>query len=80
MVHYKDGKRDVFWTSWVNGQKRVESNWKNGWKMTVVVWKPNGEKCPVTNFVNGNGVVVVYNEDGTERVRLTYKDGKRVKD
>ena len=48
--------------------------------MTAVVWKPNGKKCPDTNVVDGNGVVVVYNEDGTERVRLTYKDGKRVKD
>ena len=77
----KDGKYDGPSTWWYgNGRKSGETTYKDGKKMTVVVWKPNGEKCPVTNFVNGNGVVVVYNEDGTERVRLTYKDGERVKD
>ena len=61
-----------------NGQKRGEQNWKDGKLMSVVVWKPNGEKCPVTNVKDGNGVVVVYNDDGTELGRGTYKDGKRV--
>ena len=77
----KDGKYDGPSTWWYgNGLKSGETTYKNGKKMTVAVWKPNGEKCPVTNFADGNGIVVVYNEDGTERVRLTYKDGKRVKD
>ena len=40
------------------------------------VWEPNGEKCPVTNVKDGNGGLVLYNEDGTEYRRLTYKDGK----
>jgi general secretion pathway protein G len=44
--------------------------------MSAVAWKPNGEKCPVTNVVDGSGVVVRYNEDGTENRRETYKDGK----
>ncbi|MDA0724394.1 MAG: hypothetical protein O3B25_09025 [Verrucomicrobia bacterium] len=35
--------------------------------MTSVVWKPNGEKCPHTNVVNGNGVRVWYRDDGGER-------------
>jgi len=48
--------------------------------MTQTRWKPNGEKCPVTNVVNGNGVVVVYEEDGTERVRLNFKNGEPVFD
>jgi antitoxin component YwqK of YwqJK toxin-antitoxin module len=48
--------------------------------VTAVTWKPNGEKCPVTNVVNGNGVVVQYNDDGTEDYHWTYKDGKRVFD
>ena len=46
--------------------------------MTIVVWKPNGEKCPHTNVVNGNGVMVAYRDDGTEDYRWTYKDGYRV--
>jgi antitoxin component YwqK of YwqJK toxin-antitoxin module len=48
--------------------------------VTDVTRKPNGEKCPVTNLKDGNGVVVFYNEDGTEDFRFTYKDGERVRD
>ena len=48
--------------------------------MTEVAWKPNGEKCTVTNVKEGNGVVVEYKEDGTEEYRFTYKDGERVRD
>jgi hypothetical protein len=32
----------------------------------------------VTNVVNGNGVWVWYNDDGTESFRTTYKDGVKV--
>ena len=63
-----------------NGQKRGEQNWKDGKLMSVVVWKPNGEKCPVTNAKDGNGVAVFYRANGTEDFRVTYKDGKPVFD
>lgn len=43
--------------------------------MTAVVWKPNGEKCPDTNVVNGNGVVVEYYDDGAEYGRRAYTEG-----
>ena len=77
----KDGKYDGPSTWWYgNGLKSGETTYKNGRKMNVAVWKPNGEKCPVTNFADGNGVVVLYREDGTERRRITYKDGKIVFD
>ena len=46
--------------------------------MTIVVWKPNGEKCPITNVNNGNGVSVWYYENGKKRVEGNYKDGKTV--
>ena len=39
---------------------------------TAIGWKPNGEKCPVTNAVDGNGVMVFYNEHGTEDSRHTF--------
>tara|TARA_B100000902_G_scaffold190047_1_gene181730 strand:- start:541 stop:1146 length:606 start_codon:yes stop_codon:yes gene_type:complete len=78
--NYKDGKRDGLYTVWrENGQKGIEGNWKDGKPLSAVVWKPNGEKCPVTDLKGGNGVVVLYNEDGTEGSRTTYKDGVRVK-
>ena len=53
-----------------------EGNYKDGKVMTIVSWKPNGEKCPVTNVVNGNGVWVAYWENGKELARLTYRDGE----
>ena len=56
---YKDGKLDGPATGWYsNGQKKEEYIYKDGKIWTAVGWKPNGEKCPVTNVVNGNGVSV----------------------
>ena len=38
-------------------------------------WKPNGEKCPVTNIDEyGNGVVVWY-LTGVGGIHFDYKDG-----
>ena len=78
-----DGKKDGLWTEWYeNGQKEEEGTYKDGKLMSAVKWKPNGEKCPVTNVVDGTGVEVYYNDDGTEIFwfRATYKDGKKVRD
>ena len=77
---YKNGKMDGLYTLWYeNGQKAGEGNYKDGKLMSAVDWKLNGEKCPVTNVKDGNGVDVYYNRDGTEEYRFTYKDGERVK-
>ena len=81
LIQYKDGKMDGPSMQWhSNGQKSSELIRKDDKLITAVVWKPNGGKCPVTNVVDGNGVVVVYNEDGTEDRRTTYKDGEIVRD
>ena len=79
---YKDGKWDGLVTEWYeNGQKRSEANWKDGKLWTVVVWKPNGEKCPVTKIdKDGNGVEVYYNLDGKESSRYTWRNGEMVSD
>ena len=71
---YKDGQPDGLFVEWYpNGQKKGEGTYKDGQPVTAaLVWKPNGEKCPATNLVNGNGVVVVYNDDGTEDFRITF--------
>ena len=63
-----------------NGQKQSKRDYKDGKLVTSVAWKPNGEKCPVTNVKDGDGVGVRYNEDGTEKARYTYKDGELVED
>jgi len=55
-------------------------NFKVGKLMSAKAWKPNGEKCPLTNVKDGNGVWVSYYDDGTEDIRWNYKDGKRVRD
>ena len=74
---YKDAKLDGPAGTWYStGQKASEQNWKDGKLVTAVAWKPNGEKCPETNVVNGNGVWVAYWENGRELARLTYKDGE----
>ena len=53
---------------------------KGGKCRQASAWKPNGEKCPVTNILNGNGVIVWYEEDGAVSHRQTYKAGKIVRD
>ena len=79
--NWKDGKLDGLATDWYeNGQKAFELTYKDGKLMSAVAWKPNGEKCPETNVKDGNGVWVLYNEDGTEWKRDTYKDGEIVED
>jgi antitoxin component YwqK of YwqJK toxin-antitoxin module len=70
---WKDGKReDGLVTAWYkNGQKKSEGKFKDGKLISGAVWKPNGEKCPDTNIVNGKGVRVNYNDDGTEQFRIS---------
>ncbi|MEE3055454.1 MAG: toxin-antitoxin system YwqK family antitoxin, partial [Planctomycetota bacterium] len=74
---YKDGKRDGPTTGWYeNGQKGAEATHKDGNPVTAIVWKPNGEKCPNTNLMNGNGIVCIYHENGQKRGEGTFNDGK----
>jgi antitoxin component YwqK of YwqJK toxin-antitoxin module len=68
----------IYWYS--SGQKEKEVIYKKGKPMSVVVWKPNGDKCPETNVKDGNGELVRYSVSGTEINRETYKDGKQVFD
>ena len=75
----EDTKNGIQTEYWENGQQDSEGNYKGGKLMTVVVWKPNGEKCPVTKLIDGNGVALWYKKDGTEELRQTYKDGVEVR-
>ena len=79
LIQVRDGKRDGLGTRWYgNGRKRWEQTYKENKLITAVVWKPNGEKCPHINVVNGNGVVVTYRNDGAELYRKTFKESKVV--
>ena len=64
--------------SWYNnGRQATQKKYKNsnGHVLSADVWKPNGEACSVSNLNEGNGIIVYYNEDGTEGGRKTYKKG-----
>ena len=75
MAFINDGQ-NLNW--YENGQMHTEVNYKSGKLTSAFVWKPNGEKCPVSNLKDGDGIMISYNEDGTERSRTTFKDGERV--
>ena len=76
-MNFKDGTKEGLAILYdENGQKRFEENYKDGKLMSAEAWKPNGEKCPLTNIKEGNGVMVHYSEDGTQMHRMTYKDGE----
>jgi hypothetical protein len=60
--------------------KMWEGTFDGGKLMQAVAWKPDGEKCPISDIKDGNGVLVAYNSDGKEHSRTAFKDGKEVKD
>ena len=77
----KNGKPDGVVTIWYeNGQKMEERKYAKGKVLSAVVWKQNGEVCPVTNLKDGNGVIVDYRMDITRGYPVTYKDGEIVRD
>ena len=83
-ANFQDSTPIGLQTVWyANGQKHSEISHKLQGRRIILwnafVWKPNGDKCPLTNLVNGNGVVVEYKEDGTEKRRVTYNDGEMVR-
>ena len=55
---------------------RLSTSYKKGKVHSIERWKPNGEKCPHSHVMNGNGVLVFYNRDGTEMKRVSYKGGE----
>ena len=73
----KDDKEDGLCTYWYdNGKKEAEENYIKGQLISTEVWQPNGKKCPITKLNNeGNGILVTYNNDGSEYERLIYSGG-----
>jgi len=88
LTQYKDGKMDGVEMSWyVPNRKqnrkyvcivRSLKRWTNNKIMSAIVWKPNGEKCDVTNLKGGNGVIVWYDEKGAEKSRKTFIEGEPI--
>ena len=76
--NHVDGKMDGVWTHWYeNGQQRDELFYLGGYIVSAIVWKPDGEKCSMTDVKAGNGMVVKYMDDGTDWLRISYKDGEK---
>lgn len=65
-------------TWYENGQIKENFSMQSGKVVSVEVWKPNGEKCPVSLIEKGNGVYVWYLSDGSEKERIRYEKGKIV--
>ncbi len=78
-AYYRKGKQDGPATAWhANGRKSEDRHYVADKLMSATVWKPNGEKCPHTKILAGNGVVVRYHPDGTTDHRETFRNGVRV--
>ena len=76
----RDGEMDGPWEEWYeNGWKSKVQSCDFGKLVSATVWKPDGEKCPVSNIVNGKGILLEYKEDGTIQKRYTFKDGVRLR-
>ena len=76
-----DGNRTYYYmhptkTNKFSDKKKWQVYFKDEKLISSTSWKPDGQKCPETNVVNGNGLLVLYNEDGTELSRSYYKNGK----
>ncbi|MDC0156732.1 toxin-antitoxin system YwqK family antitoxin [Verrucomicrobia bacterium] len=72
--------KEISW--YKNGQKSSEVIYRDGKPdkpISAKVWKPNGEKCTLTNLKDGNGIKASYSDDRTwQSFYSTYKDGKIV--
>ena len=74
--NFKDGEPDGLESHWYeNGQQRDELFYIDGFKESAIVWKPDGEKCFMTNVKAGNGMMVKYMDDGTDWLRISFKEG-----
>ena len=72
-----EGELNSWQTYWYeNGTKKAEKNYLTAELLSAEVWQPNGKKCPITNLNNeGNGILVTYNNDGSEYERFIYRGG-----
>jgi len=73
---HREGKMVGIWTHWYeNGQQRDEMFFTDGLMESAIVWKPDGEECPLTDVKAGNGIMIKYGDDGIEWLEITYKNG-----
>lgn len=74
--NYKEGEKDGVEKAWYrNGRLQFTRFCKDGRRISAKVFKPNGEQCTRSNLKDGNGVMIIYNDDGSEKEVFTYKNG-----
>ena len=61
-----------------NGTRSRKCYYQNGKLIEATVWRPNGNKCADSKVEGGRGIVVYYNEDGTELGRAIYENGEQI--
>ena len=76
-VYFKNGEYDKTRKYYFpNGQLWIEQEYKNGLRWNVIAnYDEKGNKRNAGTLKNGNGTVILYNEDGTVSETLTYKNG-----
>ena len=76
-VYFKNGEYDKTRKYYFpNGQLWIEQEYKNGLRWNVIAnYDGKGNKRNAGTLKNGNGTVILYNEDGTVSETLTYKNG-----
>ena len=78
---YQVGQSNTRWNKY--GEKRWEIIYKTnlgGGRRSITTassWLPDGSNCPLTNIKDGNGLVVLYYDDGKKMSQDKYKDGRR---
>ena len=75
--NYKEGKKDGVTTWWYDDtQKESEFKYEEDRLMSAKVWKRDGQQCPLTNIVDGNGFYCEYLESGKNLTHYV-RDGKK---
>ena len=76
-----DGEMNGEWKAFYNDGKKYYLSFHDlGKVISKTVWKKNGQLCEETNMVDGNGIVVEYDGNGNEVKKITYENGKRIKE
>ena len=62
--NFKAGKRDGVCAAWYeSGSKSSLQTFSDGKVLSAIGWKPNGERCPSTEVVDGVGTIITYTEE-----------------
>ena len=73
---FANGYEQGLITEWYsNGRMKFEVLSLGGKRLSGTFWMPNGKICPSSSLTEGNGVVVKYNDTGSEISKIKYVDG-----